>query len=513
MGLLDTAKKFKEDVVEAVEEALEEVIGAGEQILGAGVDAAQEMGAAAAEAGQQLGTALGEKEGVPGALAAGVDLLASTAGAAGQGFLGAAAEGAQDLVEAYVDIHQAMATAAEQAGEDTIDVIVAGANDIKGTVVGGASTVAVAIAAGATIVADAVVSGVIGGLGAIGAGALGAYEKGTAALESMTWGTPDTGIDAALGTDDEYGGLGTTFTSGGDTDDTDTTDDGVAGVAVVVDTYTDSGSNSDEALEYEIWKIAYAIPITDRAGLVGTDNFNLIFGTYLVLASDGNIYDAATVREGILNATMLAGATDTYGTTTAMTTTLLATGQEVLTEYTADTGLDANILNDSNLSGISPFKIVENDTVLSFGLGGESFIVGWAYGNTTRPSFKYSTTIGQLLVNVGGGAQMTNTSEIYSVLDGGDAAPIQSTFSRSSITNFENNYESLVNDLVSAIIKSSADLSLPVFNFKKAKRKKISLKKLSIFDSPETGTVTDTAAVSTAVVASTSATTTTTTTY
>jgi len=224
---------------------------------------------------------------------------------------------------------------------------------------------------------------------------------------------------------------------------------------------------ADEASPlYEYWNIGYLTADSfDSNGLVNENNFNLNYGTYIVLDADGNIYDAATFKGNV-------------GTPAA---TAAEAGISSI-----DSNLDASMLTDEELSGISSFEIRE---ILRDDTDDDYFIVSWAYGDTARPEF-----------SLGDPKTAHAESTIYDVSYNGDKKPIKDTYklaSKSGINGFKEGYENLVSDIINSVIDTTPSTTDPIFSFKKLRRKKIDCTELTIFKELESGTVTATTVATT----------------
>ena len=249
--------------------------------------------------------------------------------------------------------------------------------------------------------------------------------------------------------------------------DSDEEDDAtVMGDMTDVDQQVEEGTSdfvSDEiAPLYEYWNIGYATATTDAtSGLVVENNFSLNYGTYIILDADGNIYDAATFK----------------GNVGTRADTAAEAGISSI-----NPNLDASILTNEELSGISSFEIRE---VLRDNTDDDYFIVSWAYGDTARPEFSLTST---------------TDGNYYDVQWNGDKKPIKAAYklaTKSGIKGFKEGYENLVISTINSIIGTGTTITDPVFNFKKRKRKKIDCVELTIFKELESGATADTTAATT----------------
>jgi len=231
----------------------------------------------------------------------------------------------------------------------------------------------------------------------------------------------------------------------------------------MVDEPTGTLPVADEASPlYEYWNIGYATATTDAtSGLVVENNFSLNYGTYIILDADGNIYDAATFK----------------GNVGTRADTAAEAGISSI-----NPNLDASILTNEELSGISSFEIRE---VLRDNTDDDYFIVSWAYGDTARPEFSLTST---------------TDGNYYDVQWNGDKKPIKAAYklaTKSGIKGFKEGYENLVISTINSIIGTGTTITDPVFNFKKRKRKKIDSAELTMFKELESGATADTTAATT----------------
>jgi hypothetical protein len=200
---------------------------------------------------------------------------------------------------------------------------------------------------------------------------------------------------------------------------------------------------------YEYWYLIY--PNTSTIGitkneLISSDSFALKTGLYSAITADDNIWDAALLRTGVAD----------------------ATEQAIISGLDFDLDIDATLLSDPDIKGITPFKVATS-------VSEDAFVVGWAYGNTKRPKFTFDSSI--------------DLSEIYNVAYRGDT--FKSTFSRyDDGVSFQNKHEDFINKLAKSV--GLADSSVSIRNFKKVKRNQIDYKKLSIFDDIDTSTTVST---------------------
>ena len=219
--------------------------------------------------------------------------------------------------------------------------------------------------------------------------------------------------------------------------------------------YADTDEGGDTAVEeappsgYEYWYLIY--PNTSTIGitkneLISSDSFALKTGLYSAITADDNIWDAALLRTGVAD----------------------ATEQAIISGLDFDLDIDATLLSDPDIKGITPFKVATS-------VSEDAFVVGWAYGNTKRPKFTFDSSI--------------DLSEIYNVAYRGDT--FKSTFSRyDDGVSFQNKHEDFINKLAKSV--GLADSSVSIRNFKKVKRNQIDYKKLSIFDDIDTSTTVST---------------------
>jgi len=222
--------------------------------------------------------------------------------------------------------------------------------------------------------------------------------------------------------------------------------------------------------EYENWAIGYMMPTldSDGSGLIESNKMNLEFGTYLQFDGDGNIYDAATLKNVFdpVTGEAIDGAFESDVT-------------EFLEEI--DPNLDESILTDLDLSGITPLKISQ---ILDGGTVDEYFVVDWSYGDTARPSFTFYWT------------GTSSGNQYYFVSYNGDKAPIKDKFQVKGGAISEG-HENLISDMITTMIGGIPDVSEPTFNFKKVKKRKINFEDLSVFGQTESDATADIATTTT----------------
>ena len=251
---------------------------------------------------------------------------------------------------------------------------------------------------------------------------------------------------------------------------------------------------------YESWKIGYPNSSFDSDGLISGINFNFTWGTYVQFDDDDNIYTSEkslAQESGEKRETSYA----TFGESLqdigkegyVISDTSTYDDDDTPPEWTADPNLDTGVLLDSNLRGISPLKIVAIDID---GQEEEYFVVDWAYGDTSRPSF-YAE-----------GVEGRDREAVYYDIEynGDEEAAIKDLFHH-DYEDFAPNHASLISSLVG--VTAAAERSI---SFKKFKRKKLDCTAITMFKEPESGVIAD-ATVATATATAGAAPTTTTTGY
>ena len=240
---------------------------------------------------------------------------------------------------------------------------------------------------------------------------------------------------------------------------------------------------------YESWQIGYPNSSFDSDGLISGINFNFTWGTYVQFDDDDNIYTS----EKSLKQESGESRETSYATFGESLQDVAEKGtyddDEIPPEWTVDPNLDTDVLLDSNLSGISPLRVVAIDPD---GQEEEYFVVDWAYGDTSRPSF-YAE-----------GVEGRDRDAVYYDVEynGDEEAAIEDLFRRGA--DFSANHASLISSIVTA-----SATTVPTFNFKKLKRKKIDYTELTMFEELESGTIADTTVAPTTTTSAETSTTTT----
>jgi len=247
-------------------------------------------------------------------------------------------------------------------------------------------------------------------------------------------------------------------------------------------------------MSYEAWTIGYPNPDFDADGLISGINLNFTFGIYALFDDDGNLY---TFDAGFGESRVEPDEVDETRTITGFGEDLALTLEDVfeaLEEGEMDVTLDTNVLFDDSLAGITPLKIALIDDA---GDTEGYFIVDWSYGDTSRPSFTYDTSLSTE-------SDSPVDVMIYDVTYNGDKGALKDTFQHTSAA-FTSAYENIIVDVI-------ATTDEPYFNFKKLKRKKINCIELGMFEQSESGTIADTTMTTTTTTSGADTTTTTTTT-